>query len=453
MNDQAVAVPPRPAEPSEPPGPVSGRQGALRALLPHAAFLVIAFMLVGWHVEHYEEISPTDEAAQVDYVQRIPHIPDAGQRLTQDSMREWACRGFPPQIPFEFPPCDSKRFVPDQFPGSGFSYTGSTPPAYYLATAVVARPVAALTGASLFEVARWCGALWLAALMSVSYLVALRLGIRLLPAAGAAVLVASTSNVVTSAATIGPDIATAVAGGLVVLAAVHHDGSRRGLALLLAATALAAGTKLTTFTAVGVAMLMLLIVAVPRAGYAAPWRLRHGVGAAAAVFAVFGALSAAWGAVYSAQARIDPNTLPINAVFVGDHLALGEIWQLHLFPFLEASIGNWLPDQVVDAANSHLQIFIAGLHMLAILVLACSLAVDRRAGALGVGALVLAVAGPFVLLFLNFYVNGLQFAIVGRYGYGLLPLYAVAVAWLCRDRGPGRAVAVMAAVSVLNILT
>ena len=76
-----------------------------------------------------------------------------------------------------------------------------------------------------------------------------------------------------------------------------------------------------------------------------------------------------------------------------------------------------------------------------------------RAGALGVGALVLAVAGPFVLLFLNFYVNGLQFAIVGRYGYGLLPLYAVAVAWLCRDRGPGRAVAVMAVVSVLNILT
>ena len=124
-----------------------------------------------------------------------------------------------------------------------------------------------------------------------------------------------------------------------------------------------------------------------------------------------------------------------------------------MFPFLETSIGNWTPDAVVDTANAHVQILIAGAHMLALLVLAFSLTADRRAGALGIGALVLAVAGPFVLLFMNFYLNGLQFAIVARYGYALLPIYAAALAWMCRERGPGRALAVLSVVSVVNVLT
>ena len=56
-------------------------------------------------------------------------------------------------------------------------------------------------------------------------------------------------------------------------------------------------------------------------------------------------------------------------------------------------------------------------------------------------------------MLLNFYVNGLSFAIVPRYGYGLLALYCAALALMCRERGPSRALALLAVVGVLNVLT
>ena len=96
------------------------------------------------------------------------------------------------------------------------------------------------------------------ALMTVGYLVARRIGAPKSASAAAAVIVGTSSDVVTSAATIGPDTATAVTGGLVILAAPAYDRSRRSLLLLLAAVAAAALTKLTVFTAVGIAIVILV---------------------------------------------------------------------------------------------------------------------------------------------------------------------------------------------------
>ena len=442
-------------------GTVRRRRWSWTTAAPHVAFLLLAFILVGAMMHDFEYVSPTDEIAHLDYLQRLPEVPATGDRLSQPSLRERACRGFSPEQPFGFPPCEAPSYDADQFPGRGYSYSGATPPVYYAVTAALTRPVAAVTGVSLFELARWCGALWLAAFMSVAYLVGLRLGASRLAAASAGVLSASSIGFVTSAATIGPDIATAVVGGLIVLSGLAYDGTRRSLLVLVGLAALGAATKQTTFTAVGAVMLLLLLASVPVRGRTAPWRLRRAAGVAAAMFGAFALVSALWGAVYAAQAKVDPDELPINAMFLAEVNPLPEVWQAHVFPFLATTVANWRPAGMDDATNAYVEGLVGGLNLIGLVALAVGWwtagrdgrSPDRRLGALGIGTFVVALVGPSLLVLLNFYVNGLSFAIVPRYGYGVLAVYCGALALLCRDRGPSRALALLGVVGVLNVLT
>jgi hypothetical protein len=91
--------------------------------------------------------------------------------------------------------------------------------------------------------------------------------------------------------------------------------------------------------------------------------------------------------------------------------------------------------------------------VLCLLVLAASWRHFPRAGAIGIGALVAALVGPWILLELNFHMNGLAFTIVPRYGFGMLAIVAAAMAWVCRAPGPSRALAVLALLSVVNVVT
>jgi hypothetical protein len=226
-------------------------------------------------------------------------------------------------------------------------------------------------------------------------------------------------------------------------------------------TALAAATKQTTFTAVGAVMLMLLLASVPVRGGTPPWRLRRAAVAAAAMFGTFALVSGLWGVYYAAQAKVDPDVLPINAMFLTDVNPLPDVWQAHVFPFLTTTVANWRPGGMDDATNAYVEGMVGGLNLIALVALAVAWwtagrdgrSPDRRPGALGIGAFVIALVGPSLLVLLNFYVNGLSFAIVPRYGYGLLALYCAALALLCRERGPSRALALLAVVGVLNVLT
>ena len=96
--------------------------------------------------------------------------------------------------------------------------------------------------------------------MMVIYLLAERLGASRLAGAGVAVLVGTGSATITSAATMGPDTATAVTSGLVLLAALSYDGTRRRAGWFLLAVAIAALTKLTAFEAVGAALIYLVLL-------------------------------------------------------------------------------------------------------------------------------------------------------------------------------------------------
>jgi hypothetical protein len=426
-------------------------------VLPYAAFLIVSLIVVGPHMHDIPYVSPTDESVHFDYVERMPHVPAAGERLDQPALRAWACRGFPPGLDFDFPACRSRSFDAENFPGGGFSYAGATPPLYYAVTAVVSRPVAAITGRSLFGTVRWCGALWLAGLMSVAFLIGRRLGASRLSATAGAVLTGTVLDVVTSAATIGPDIASALVSGLVLLAVLSFDGGRRTLLLLLGASALAALTKLTTFTAIGAALVFVLLLPLMGRRPGFPWSGRtiswpRALLTCVAVVVVFGGLSQAWGASYNSRAVMDPALLPINQMFAVDKLDYGLIWEATLYPFLTTG-GDFRPFDMLDGTNGFVEPVAGGLQVLCLLVLATSWRRFPRPSALGIGALLAAIIGPWVLLELNFHVNGLAFTIVPRYGFGMLPVVAAAMAWVCRGPGPSRALAVIAVLSVVNVIT
>ena len=210
-------------------------------------------------IKHYPYPSPIDEMVHFDYILAIPDVPVTGDRIAPTVMREWACRTSGPEFVLSIPACNDRPYQTRNFPGEGWSTAGGHPPLYYAVTALATRPVAKLTGLSLFGLGRAFGAFWLAAFMFVCFAIARRLGVGDVPALAAAVLVGTSPGVVSSAATMGPDTATAAMSGLVLLAALAFDGSRRTTLLFLAAVLLASLTKFTAFEAVGAAFLFLCL--------------------------------------------------------------------------------------------------------------------------------------------------------------------------------------------------
>ena len=338
-----------------------------------------------------------------------------------------------------------------RFPGQGYSTAGSTPPVYYGITAVIARPVTKLTPWSLWDVSRAVGALWLTGLMVVIYLLARRFRVRPLTAASAAVFTGLSPSVVSSAATMGPDTATAVTTGIVMLAALSYDGSRRRLLYLLAAVALAALTKFTAFAGVGAVVIYL--VAGPLLARGERRGLRSGLVAAAGAVAVFGAISFAWGLRFQSTSLIDPDEIPINVLLHADTVDWGSIWETLIYVFVSPATGNWQPGFLNDATNSFLVTVMAGVFAASVLVAALALRDRPRISALGIGLVTMAVVSPFVLVALNLYANHLYFLLSPRYGYALLPGIAAVTAWVFRAPAHGRALALLALLSLVNLLT
>ena len=126
-----------------------------RHLLLAGALLAFAVLLVAISSRHHDEFASPDEPAQLDYVLAIPHVPATGDLLSDQALEDLSTNGLA---------------------DGGYSSAGATPPVYYVVTAVVARPVAAVTGWSVLSVARWTGAVWLALFVAVAAALARALG-------------------------------------------------------------------------------------------------------------------------------------------------------------------------------------------------------------------------------------------------------------------------------------
>ena len=150
--------------------------------------IAIACVSVAMPIKHYPYPSPIDEMVHFDYILAIPDVPVTGDRIAPTVMREWACRTSGPEFVLSIPACNDRPYQTRNFPGEGWSTAGGHPPLYYAVTALATRPVAKLTGLSLFSLGRAFGAFWLAAFMFVCFAIARRLGVGDVPALAAAVL-------------------------------------------------------------------------------------------------------------------------------------------------------------------------------------------------------------------------------------------------------------------------
>jgi hypothetical protein len=271
-------------------------------------------------------------------------------------------------------------------------------------------------------------------------------------AAAAALVTGLSPTVVASAATMGPDTATAVTSGLVMLAGLAYDGSRRRLLLLLGAVAMAAFTKFTAFAGVGAVVIFLVLRPLLARG-ARQRRLGPGLLGAAGSLAVFGVISLAWGWRFQHTSLVDPDLIPINVMLHADHLDWGAIWEPMLYMFMSPGTGNWQPFFLNDSTNVFVVTVTYGVFAACILVAALALRDRPRISALGIGLVVMAVVSPFVLVALNFYANHLYFQLSPRYGYALLPGIAAVTAWAFRARAHGRALMLLALLSLVNLLT
>jgi hypothetical protein len=260
--------------------------------------------------------------------------------------------------------------------------------------------------------------------------------------------VGSSSDVVTSAATVGPDVATSVTGGLLVLAALSWQPARRPTLLLLLAAFVASVTKLTDFTAVGVAMTVLLGKAFVarndgKRGLLAP------LVASAAVATVFVAMSAAWFyrptpesvALIGAPHR---SSAPVVVPWEGLKSTL-------LFNFFPPNVGNFNANFLEGVFNARLEQLMAGLMVFGVLAVVLA---GRRTGiarSLGIGVLLMVVLGPVILTILNKYAYNQFFVLPARYGYGLLAPLIATTAWpFCRGAS-SRALVLLAVVSYLSV--
>lgn len=446
---------------SERPGPTRpARTEAARArnplwkrLAPVAVFFAIAVAVVGWHMSKYPYLSPIDENAHFDYIRILPDIPGPGDHLSQDSLRMTACRGYAPDLfdqglaTYPWPRCHSRHFEPGVFPGGGFSTAGSTAPLYYLVEAALARPVAYLTDIPLLVLARAVNVLWLTGFMTVTYLVGRRLRAPRKAAAAAAVLLATSSDVVTSASTLGPDTATAVVGGLVMLAALNYDGGRRTTLLLIGAVALAGITKLTAFTAVGVGVIFLLVRAVRRARAGARREAVAAAGTSALMAVLFATLSAAW----FLRPGQDGSSSPAERLPMHEVIPWWDGRSYMFFNFLPPNYGNFNASFLEGIVNGRIETVMAGLMMFSLLLGVVALRAAPRASAFAWGVAAMAMLGPVLLTLLNYYAYGTFFALPQRYGYGLLAGMGGLVAWAFRSPPASRAMVVIAGASLVSV--
>ncbi len=415
---------------------------------PIVILILLAHVLVLGTASTLRQVSPIDEAAHFDYILRFPDVPVTGDRMTQETLTLWACRGVAlPNV--VMPPCDVDTHDPDLFPGLAYNLAGTHPPLYYAVTAGLGRALAALSGLPLFVAARAVGALWFSLLLVGTYLLALRIGASRPAALGATALLAASPALVTAAATLGPDVAGAAVGAFLMLAAISYDGSGRAARRVLLLAIVAGLTKLTLFTAVGVVALLLVVR--PLVSGDDRRAVRTGLLLASAAVTLFLATSFAWTALSSARATVDPASIPQNTWFLTDSLDLRMI-PAHVFTFFTPINDGWIAPQFEGLIKYRLESYVTGALVLGVVAAAWYLRSRPVPGALGAAVVFVAAIGGPLLVVMNFVVYGMYYQLPPRYGYALLAGFAAATAFAFRDRQAGRALIVVAAVTALAVM-
>ena len=238
----------------------------LRSATCVAALMLLALGLVIGHVHSYTEVSPIDELQHLDYLIRAGdgHLVGLGDLFSQQSLRLETCHRLDAEFDAKVPPCvtdDTVQLDPTSFQESGFNTAAIHPPTYSVIGGLLARAIAATLPVKddPFTNGRVAGAVWLMAAVGAMWLLLRELGANRILASALIAITISAPTVLFAAATINTDGTSLLCGSLLLWAVVRWERGRLPLWVVLAATALCAGTKVTNLIGVAVVVLYLLI--------------------------------------------------------------------------------------------------------------------------------------------------------------------------------------------------
>jgi hypothetical protein len=276
-------------------------------------------ILVGLQIHANKELSPVDEGAHLDYVDRVAdgEIPRQGQRLRHSTLRTIACRRVA-IAGFKTPPCRQAVLRHAEFPGGGYQYEAQQPPTYYAITVPlrwVMQNVVRIRDH--VDATRAASAIWLTVGLLLLWCAGRLMDVS--PAAlGAGLLLLVTAGpIIFYHATVSND-ATAItsAGVITFAAATAHRHRRSAMPIwLFAAGFFAAACKSTNVLPAAAISALFAVAAVRGRGSGEPWTAaaRRWMGEGGALLAGGVCATVAWVLTHRALSLIDLKEEPTFA--------------------------------------------------------------------------------------------------------------------------------------------
>jgi len=420
------------------------RRGPLRLLGIFTVVLLVCIPVVTLHADRNRAFFVLDEFAYADYLHKI----DGGQLVVrhgdvseQITLRELACRGYSPSIFNDRPPCDSPTFAPEAFPNAGINSADIHPPTYFVVTYAGARLImAAGVTDDLIHAGRLFGAVWMAAGLTALWCLIRVVGAGRLAAACGLALVAAGPMVLQQWHYLTPDAANVLVGALVMLAVLGWERSGRGRSWLVGAGLLAMAVKAPN-----------IVVVVAGAGYLGSRAVlasngdgrtpRQYVEAAAALVAGAAAASVVWLLVRATLSR--PLVTPME-----QDERVGVLRPSQVLENVARFITPWDRE---PSSLYPLAVITSYLLVGSLLVVLVALTRRDRRYALALATGVLLLAGPLLLVAVNFVVRGSYTIVEPRYGTTLVPIQCAIAAtfWVKKALVAVAVLAVVAPVAVI----
>ncbi len=381
----------------------------------------------------FPRISVYDEATHIDYAYRTAHggIPRKGERLSQEALSIWTCRGFyDDKADFAdcAPPGDFKA---SSFPGGGYNYNQFHPPLYYTITGVSARALVAVTPIDSFvSAARLVGIAWIGGGLFLVYLLMLELGVSLFTARTMATSAAFVPAIWQSGSIVSNDASTIIAGASVALAAILISRDKFGPVLALVVAVFAMGTKSINGLALVFAALFLGYDVLSRYRSKRPYKSQ--ALSAALMTLTLPLVNNGWRAIQSAR-TFDPNYVnPIKGASgsASEGIPFAELYS-EIFRLLKPTfqIHSYLR---LDTTYLELwRTLFEGLLAVGPLAAAMLLVAEPVRRRLGVSAVSAAAIGALIVV-TQYWMSNDAFLIEAnpRYGLALIPLNIVCASFL-----------------------
>lgn len=314
-------------------------------------------------------------------------------------------------------------------------------PLYYVLTGFPARLISSLGLVRDFASAgRILGGIWLGLGLVLLWILAREAGSSLGSRLGVVAFVGTAPGVLYMFSIVNPDATTLVAGGLVLLAAQRWESGHWPLLVLVVAGVVAVMLKSTNMLAV-LATATYLILHRPDAtrtestgassGYLSTLVSRARFQAVALLLLAIGGAEAAWLVTRRLLAGNHPPFIPMKQALYAKDLRLGKVMDqatAMVFPT------NWVPPLIKPIPLTW------DFQLLGVLMVGATagaiLFAERRGylSSLGAGAWTMLVVGGPLIVILTFYSEHAFVEIPARYGFSLIPFFAVGTAAAVRGR-------------------